>query len=99
MATALYIVALVLRVYWFILLGRVIIEMIRSFSRRWSPSRGFALAAEPMFVLTDVAVKPLRKLIPPVRFGGVALDVSILVLFFGLSILVTILISVANGMA
>ncbi|AGP30590.1 YggT family protein [Corynebacterium terpenotabidum] len=98
MATALYIIALVLRVYWFILLGRVIVEMIRSFSRRWAPSRGFALVAEPLFVLTDVVVKPLRRLIPPVRLGGVALDVSILVLFFGLSILVTILLSVAEGM-
>lgn len=98
MATAVYIVALVLRIYWFILLGRVIIEMIRSFSRRWSPPRWFAVAAEPLFVLTDVAVKPLRRLIPPVRLGGVALDVSILVLFFGLSVLVTILLSVAQGL-
>lgn len=99
MATALYIVALVLRVYWFILLGRVIIEMIRSFSRRWSPSKAFAVAAEPLFVLTDVAVKPMRRLIPPVRMGGIALDVSILVLFFGLSLLVTVLISVADGIS
>uniref|UniRef100_UPI0025E5E888 YggT family protein n=1 Tax=uncultured Corynebacterium sp. TaxID=159447 RepID=UPI0025E5E888 len=72
---------------------------IRSFSRRWSPSRGFALVAEPMFVVTDVLVKPVRRLIPPIRLGGVAIDVSILVLFFGLSILVTILLTVANGMA
>lgn len=99
MATVLYVLALVLRVYWFILLGRVIVEMIRSFSRRWSPSRGFALVAEPMFVVTDVLVKPVRRLIPPIRLGGVAIDVSILVLFFGLSILVTILLTVANGMA
>lgn len=99
MATALYIVALVLRVYWFLLLARVIIEMIRSFSRRWSPSRGFALVAEPVFMLTDIAVKPLRRLIPPLRLGGVALDVSVLVLFFGLSLLVTILLRAASGMA
>ncbi|AWT26426.1 MULTISPECIES: YggT family protein [Corynebacterium] len=97
MATALYVVALVLRVYWFVLLGRVIIEMIRSFSRRWSPPRWFAVAAEPLFVLTDIAVKPLRRLIPPLRLGGVALDISVLVLFFGLSLLSTIVLSVASG--
>jgi YggT family protein len=96
-ATALYVVALVLRVYWFVLLGRVIIEMIRSFSRRWSPPRWFAVAAEPLFVLTDIAVKPLRRLIPPLRLGGVALDISVLVLFFGLSLLSTIVLSVASG--
>lgn len=98
MAATLYLIALILRVYWFILLGRVIIEMVRSFSRQWRPSRRFALFAEPVFVLTDFAVKPLRRLIPPLRLGGVALDVSVLVLFFGISILVSVLISVAAGM-
>lgn len=99
MATALNLVALLLQIYWFLLLTRVIIEMIRSFSRNWAPSRTFAVVAEPLFVLTDFVVKPLRKLIPPVRLGGVSLDVSILVLFFGLSLLITIVRSVANGMS
>ncbi|WP_312978174.1 YggT family protein [Corynebacterium sp.] len=95
MATTLYLIALLLRLYWFILLARVIIEMIRSFSRQWRPSRRFALVAEPIFVLTDFVVRPLRRLIPPLRLGGVALDVSVLVLFFGISILITILMSIA----
>ncbi|MGO1948804.1 MAG: YggT family protein [Mycobacteriaceae bacterium] len=99
MATTLYILALLLRVYWFVLLARVIVEMVRSFSRNWRPSRRFALFAEPVFVLTDFAVKPLRRLIPPLRLGGVALDVSILILFFAVSILSSILISVGNGVA
>ncbi|MDN5683867.1 MAG: YggT family protein [Corynebacterium sp.] len=95
MATTLYLIALLLRLYWFILLARVIIEMIRSFSRQWRPSRRFALVAEPIFVLTDFVVRPLRRVIPPLRLGGVALDVSVLVLFFGISILITILMSIA----
>lgn len=95
MATTLYLIALLLRLYWFILLARVIIEMIRSFSRQWRPSRRFALIAEPVFVLTDVVVRPLRRVIPPLRLGGVALDVSVLVLFFGISILIRILMSIA----
>jgi len=98
-ATVLYSIALVLQIYWFVLVGRVIIEMIRSFSRNWAPSRAFAVVAEPLFVLTDIVVKPLRRLIPPVRLGGVALDVSILVLFVGLSILIRIVQAVANGMS
>lgn len=97
MSATLYLIALLLRVYWFILLGRVIIEMVRSFSRQWRPSRRFALFAEPVFVLTDFAVKPLRRVIPPLRLGGVALDVSVLVLFFGISILVSLLLSIAAG--
>ncbi len=98
MATTLYLLALLLRIYWFVLLARVIVEMIRSFSRQWRPSRRFALLAEPIFVLTDFVVKPLRRLIPPLRLGGVALDISVLVLFFGVSILESILHSMAAGM-
>lgn len=80
------------------LLARVIVEMIRSFSRQWRPSRRFALFAEPVFVLTDFVVKPLRRVIPPLRLGGVALDISVLVLFFGVSFLERILVSVANSL-
>lgn len=38
-------------------------------------------------VATDWAVLPLRNALPPVRLGGVALDLSILVLFFGVQII------------
>lgn len=66
---------------------RIIIEMIQSFSRNWRPQRWFSIVAEPLFVVTDPPVKALRKLIPPVQLGGVGLDVSVLVLFFGLQLL------------
>ncbi|MEE8602324.1 YggT family protein [Euzebya tangerina] len=36
---------------------------------------------------TEWAVEPLRKVIPPVRMGAVALDLSIIVLFLGVNIL------------
>ncbi len=38
-------------------------------------------------VVTDPVVLPLREIIPPVRLGAVALDLSILVVFFAVSIL------------
>jgi YggT family protein len=33
--------------------------------------------------LVDPVLAPLRRVIPPLRLGGVALDLSIIVLFFG----------------
>lgn len=74
-----------------ILILRIIIEMIQSFSRNWRPQRWFSIVAEPLFVVTDPPVKALRKLIPPVQLGGVGLDVSVLVLFFGLQLLTMLL--------
>lgn len=37
--------------------------------------------------ITEPVLSPLRRAIPPVRLGAAALDVSILIVFFGLSIL------------
>ena len=74
-------------VYVYILIARIIIEMIGSFSRNFQPPRWFSIIAEPLFVVTDPPLRALRRLIPPLRLGNVALDVSVLVLFFGLQLL------------
>jgi len=41
--------------------------------------------------VTDPLLVPLRRLIPPVRLGAVALDVSVIVLLVGLQILYGVL--------
>ncbi|MBK4161109.1 YggT family protein [Corynebacterium macginleyi] len=75
------------RVYTWVLIARIIIEMIQSFSRQFNPPRWFMIVAEPPFAITDPPVKALRRVIPPLQMGGIALDVSVLVLFFMLSFL------------
>lgn len=40
---------------------------------------------------TDPLLLPLRRIIPPVRLGAVALDVSVIVLLVGLNILLNVL--------
>ena len=88
--------------YSWILLARIVIEMIQSFSRQFNPPRWFMMVAEVLFVVTDPPVKALRKVIPPLQLGGIALDVSIIVLFLLLSILSQLigwLFFSANGLA
>lgn len=91
MNTVIPLLILLLQLYILILILRIIIEMVQSFSRNWRPQRWFSICAEPIFLVTDPPVKALRKLIPPVQMGGVGLDVSILVLFFGLQLIMMIL--------
>ena len=91
MYTVIPLLILLLQLYILILILRIIIEMVQSFSRNWRPQRWFSICAEPIFLVTDPPVKALRKLIPPVQMGGVGLDVSILVLFFGLQLIMMIL--------
>ncbi|APT87184.1 MULTISPECIES: YggT family protein [Corynebacterium] len=79
------------RIYTWILIARILIEMVQSFSRQFNPPRWFMVLAEPLFVVTDPPVKALRRIVPPLRLGGVALDVSIIVLFLILSLLSIVL--------
>ncbi|MDN6199996.1 YggT family protein [Corynebacterium flavescens] len=85
------------RIYTWILIARILIEMVQSFSRQFNPPRWFMVLAEPLFVVTDPPVKALRRIVPPLRLGGVALDVSIIVLFLILSLLSIVLRNIFFG--
>ncbi|APT94686.1 MAG: YggT family protein [Corynebacterium sp.] len=86
-----------LRLYTLVLIVRIIIEMIQSFSRQFNPPRWFMVIAEPLFVITDPPVKALRRIVPPMQMGGVALDLSVLVLFIILQLLQLIVRGVFIG--
>lgn len=91
MQTFLGILLILVQLFTYLLLARIVIEMIQSFSRSWQPGRAFSVVGEIIFTITDPPVKLLRKVIPPMPMGGVQLDVSVLVLFFILMILRAVL--------
>ncbi len=70
-----------LTIFWVLLLVRVIFSWIAR------PPEPLLVVSDAANKATDWAVTPLRNAIPPVQMGAVALDVSILVLFFGVRIL------------
>ncbi|HEX9537065.1 MAG TPA: YggT family protein [Streptosporangiaceae bacterium] len=72
----------VLSIYLVILLGRLIFSWIQTFSRSWTPSGPLLIVAEVVFTATDPPLRFLRRYIPAVRLGTVALDLSFMVLFF-----------------
>ena len=59
------------------LTARVVVEMVRTFAREWRPAGGVAVTLETVYTVTD----------PPVRIGGVGLDLSIIVLWLVVIIL------------
>lgn len=80
-------IAWIITLYMYVLIARIVIEMIQSFSRSFSPPKWFYVIAEPIFMVTDPPVRLLRRIIPPLPLGNIRLDISVIVLFFGLSIL------------
>lgn len=81
------VVYLALYVFYLFLLARLVIGAVVRFARRWEPGRGTAIALEVVFSVTDPPLKGLRRLIPPLRLGTVALDLA----FLALLILVMVL--------
>jgi YggT family protein len=89
------VIYLILFVFWLLLIGRIIVEFVRTFARDWRPTGVVVVILEAIFTVTDPPVKLLRRLIPPINLGGVRLDLSIMVLLF----IVFILMSIVQGQA
>ncbi|MDQ2845559.1 MAG: YggT family protein [Actinomycetota bacterium] len=89
------IVYLLLWFFRWILLGRLVFDFVRMFARNWRPLGVGAVAIEALYVTSDPPIKLLRKIIPPIRFGGVGFDLSVMVLL----IVIVILLQVVGNLA
>jgi YggT family protein len=89
----LHILGLALFIFWLLLIARVVVEFIRSFSRDWHPTGITVVILEIIMSITDPPVKLLRRLIPQLTIGAVRFDLSIMVLllvaFIGMQLAMT----------
>ena len=87
MAIIFYILGTALSLYVYVLLARVVLDLVQVFSRDWRPTGFLLVLAEIVYTLTDPPLKLLRKIIPPLRLGQVSLDLGFIVLLIGVQIL------------
>lgn len=85
------ILAFVVWLYLLVVFGRLILDWIQVFARDWRPRGVMLIIAETVYTLTDPPLKALRRLIPPLRIGGISLDLGFLVLVLALYVLLAIL--------
>ncbi len=86
---------LVLMLFQLALILRIVYDAVQSFARDWRPQKLALVLASGVYSVTDPPIRALRRLIPPLRLGGVQLDLAFLVLF----ILVLILMSITVRLA
>jgi len=72
------IIELILWFYILLILARIVVDWVQMFARSWTPSGPFLVMLEVIYSATDPPILFLRRFIPPLRFGGVALDLSLL---------------------
>jgi YggT family protein len=82
---------LALDLYWWVLIIRLISDLVMSFSRGWRPSGILVPILEVVFTLTDPPLRFIRRFIPPLRIGGISLDFAFIIVLIGISILESIL--------
>lgn len=58
---------------------RFIVDWVQVFARSWSPRGALLVILEAVYSVTDPPIKALRRVIPPLRIGNFALDLSFLI--------------------
>ena len=72
------IIHVVLFVFIALMWVRFIVDWVMVFARQWQPTGPLLVVLEVVYSVTDPPIKALRKVIPPLRLGNFALDLSFL---------------------
>lgn len=75
-------------------IARFVVDWVQLLARQWQPRGFIAVLCEFIFTVTDPPLRALRKVIPPIRLGGVMLDVSAMVLLLLLFIAQSLVVAI-----
>jgi YggT family protein len=80
------IIADLLEFYLVILFGRVVLSWFPL-----SPDGPMAAVARFFYALTEPVLAPLRSILPPMRMGGMGLDLSPMIVFFAILVILRLI--------
>jgi YggT family protein len=75
-----WVVITALAIFQWVLICRAVLSWVQMFNPQWQPRGLLLVVAEATYTVTDPPLRGLRKLIKPLRIGGVHLDMAFLVL-------------------
>ncbi len=70
-ATVVYVA---LTIFFIVMWARFVLDLAVTFARQWRPKGIGLVLAEAVYSVTDPPIKLVRRAVPPLRIGGVALD-------------------------
>ena len=73
---------------------RFIVDWVQVFARRWEPKGPLLVALEGVYSATDPPIVALRRVVPPLRIGQVALDLSFLLVMVGAWLLLNVVATI-----
>lgn len=88
-------VYIALLLFFVALIIRLVFDWVQMFARGWRPRGAALVTAHTVYSVTDKPLKLLRRLIPPLRLGGISLDLGFLLLFVAVSVAMAVARSLA----
>ena len=73
-------VEFVLWLFIVFLIVRLIVEWVQVFARSWQPRGPVLVVLEAIYSATDPPLRAIRRVVPPLRLGGIQLDLSLMLL-------------------
>ncbi len=62
---------------------RFVVGWVQVFARSWTPRGPLLVVLEGVYSATDPPILALRRVIPPLRLGSIALDLSFFIVIVG----------------
>lgn len=81
----------VLWTFLVLLFIRFVVDWVQVFAREWSPKGPLLVVLEGVYTATDPPIKAVRKVVPPLRLGSVALDLSFMIVLVAVWLLLGVL--------
>jgi YggT family protein len=80
-------IVVVLGVFLGLLLVRLVVDWVQYFARSWTPHGPVLFLLEIVYTVTDPPIRFVRRFVPPLRLGSVALDTSFLIVLVAVYLL------------
>ncbi|EXF25181.1 membrane protein [Nesterenkonia sp. AN1] len=72
---------LLLTVYQFALVVRIVFDLTQQYARSWRPKGLPLMIAVGVYTITDPPIRWIQRKVPPLNLGGVSLDMGFLLVF------------------
>lgn len=81
---------MLLWLYFIALLGRLVSDWIQVFAREWQPRGPLLVVLEAIYTVTDPPLRFIRRFVPPLRLGSIAIDLAFIILIIAVNIAIAV---------
>lgn len=72
--------------FFIAMLARLVADWIQVFAREWQPRGAVLVVLEAVYTVTDPPLRFIRRFVPPLRLGSIALDLAFIILIIAVQI-------------